>query len=170
MSESDYIKKLFIKTHSLIHKQGLKQGTRDYRLRVEPKIAALRTLACESTDKIFKASLFNAIEKIQEKDTTLNLNSEINNLKVLDEDKIRLNDELLGFSKKLRRRVGDFKDSLEKDSDVLRDATKKIQENFESADIGLKKITEIGKDVSVIRIVFYAFVVFIVMYFIIRFL
>lgn len=170
MTDSTYIHKLYTKTHDLIHKDGYTPGTRDYKLRVAPNIAALRAIAQESTDETFKVTLIDCINSIHEKTALLKTQPSTKMTKTIDEGKMRLEQELLGFSKKLRQRVGDFQSSLQKDDVVLDDASKKMQANYETANLGLKKMAEIGKDISVLRTLFYAFIVFITMYFIIRFL
>lgn len=171
MSDSKYIQNLYTKTHTLIHKSNIKPGTKEYRLKVEPNIAALHTLASESDNDTFKHALIKSINNIHESNATFDINTIfIRNETVSSENKQRLENQMLSFSKQLKHRVGDFKESLENDENVLKNATMNMQANCESANAGIRRMGEMGADVKVWKMALYVFIIFIVMYFFIRFL
>lgn len=171
MFNKNYFNDLFSKTNDYIHKKNYKKGSDEYKKFVEPNLAVLKVLADDIDNNETRMKLLHSIELMEKKDTKLE-NEKKENKSFVDEtdtNKKRIEKELLGFSKKLKEKAYKFKDKLFDDEKILEDVESGIQQNLTTASGNLKNLKTQTGQISMIKLTSISLLIFLIMYFFIRF-
>lgn len=176
MFDSEYFKNLLNETTALMANKASQEGGEDEaEARIESNIAALKYLAKEITDEEVRNKTLKRIDLLCLEPEEFEV-SEIRNrgkalgIRMSNECSERMERDILEYSKRLHGKVKKFAESVDLDSKVLREVTDKMSKNLAGTSSALRSLRMDGQNVPVLRILVSAMAIFVVMYFIIRFL
>ncbi|KAF7680957.1 hypothetical protein TCON_2423 [Astathelohania contejeani] len=177
MFDSEYFQELLSETSNLIKNSTIDslEELNETNIRIESNITTLRILAQDIDDIDTRNTIIERINKIYETkefefDFKLkNRNKGIETAET-DEIKKRLERDLLNYTKILRERVEKFNEKIEEDSKIVDKVENVFTSNVEGVEYNLSNLKKEIQEMSPFRLLMLAFMIFIFMYLIIRFL
>lgn len=163
MFDEKYFKTLYKETKDLLCIDAAEDDT------IKCNIAILKTLAEEIEDENLKTEILHKINDM--KNNNVELDFKIKEVKEeQNETKMRLERDLLKYSRTLRKKANKFDDAIGEDKKVLDLVGEKFSENINSANFNIKKLYDKVSNISIVKMFLIVFVIFIAMYFFIRFI
>jgi len=177
MFDAEYFKELLNETTALIanKSEARKLDVDEMEIRIESNIAALKYLAKEISDEELRKKTLERIDLLCLEPegfemSTLQNRGRTVDVKKTDEHSDRIERDILKYSKNLHGKAKKLLESLEFDSKMLGNVTDKISRNLAGTSTTLKSLKESGYHISAFKIFISTLIVFVTMYFIIRFL
>ncbi|KAM0686899.1 hypothetical protein COBT_001868 [Conglomerata obtusa] len=156
MFNYNYFASLFNETHKLLNEDPNNKL-------IKTNLAALKALTEEAESEENTKNLQSQLARIQSTlFTPIQLKVEERN----DEPRLRLEKDLLEYSRKLKGRALSFDKSVEADEAVVRQVEGNIADNLGQAEMGMADGVKSG--LSVVKYMIYCVFVFFLMYFLIR--
>ena len=176
MFDSEYFKNLLNETTALMAKKGLQEeGGDEAEARIESNVAALKYLARGITDEEVRSKTLKRIDRLCLEPEEFEVSEIRNRGKGSGAERTsgcsdRMERDILEYSKKLHGKALKFAESVDLDGKVLREVTDKMSKNLIGTSSALRSLRMDGHSIPVLRILVSAMVIFVVMYFVIRFL
>lgn len=176
MFDAEYFKELLNETTALIANKSERNDTdSEAEVRIESNIAALKYLSRAITDEELRRKTLERIDLLclEPEDfemSTLQSRDRIVEIKRSDEHSGRIERDILRYSKDLHVKAKRLLDSLELDDKVLGDVTDRMSKNLIGTSSTLKSLKRNGYQIPLFRTLVTALIVFVAMYFVIRFL
>jgi hypothetical protein len=175
MFDAEYFKNLLNETTALMSsKTEASCPDEELELRIESNISALRYLAKEIDDEELQRKTVERIGLLCLTPDEFELGTTKNRTKAVgvrksDEHAERIERDILRYSRDLAKRSRRLLEGLKLDEKILEEVTGKISSNVAGTAQNLKSLTENVVEISVMRLFVLVIIVFLVMYFIIRF-
>ncbi|ADM12236.1 uncharacterized protein Eint_091070 [Encephalitozoon intestinalis ATCC 50506] len=173
MFESEYFKNLLNETTALIANKVEEGNNREeMEARIESNVATLKYLAREITDRDLQSKTLKRIDMLCLEPEEFEM-SDVRNRTVGargSEHSDRMERDILKYTKRLRGKVKEFMESVDMDSRVLEEVTDKMSKNLAGTSSTLKSLKIEGCRIPILGLLTSVTAVFVVMYFVIRFL
>ncbi|KAM0672504.1 hypothetical protein CWI42_100550 [Ordospora colligata] len=174
MFDSEYFKNLLNETTALISNKTEGTYSDDVEIQIESNIMALKHLANEISDKEVQSKMLKRIDMLCAEPAEFEVSEvhqRITGVNKSNEYSDRIEKDILKYSRQLHGKAKKFLDSVRLDGNVLDEVTDKMTKNLAGTSSALRFMkTEQSSNISVFRILISALVIFVIMYFIIRFL
>jgi hypothetical protein len=175
MFDAEYFKDLLNETTALMSSRAEEsKPDEELNLRIESNISALKHLAKEISDEELQKKTLERIDMLcltpdNFELATTRSRERVVDVRKSDEHADRIERDILKYSRDLARRSRRLLEGLQLDEKVLEDVTGKMAFNVTSTTRNLMSLTENVLEISVVRLFVLTIVVFLAMYFIIRF-
>ncbi|KAH9410845.1 hypothetical protein HK407_10g16110 [Ordospora pajunii] len=174
MFDSEYFKNLLNETTALINKKAEGTCSDDADIQIESNIMTLKYLANDISDKDVQNKMLKRIDMLYAEPAEFEVSEvhhRITGVNKSNEHSDRIERDILKYSRQLHGKAKRFLDSLRLDGSVLDEVTGKMVKNLAGTNSALRFMkNEQSSNISVFQILVSALVIFVIMYFIIRFL
>lgn len=176
MFDAEYFKELLNETTNLLASkpETNKSHADEMEMKIESNVAALKHLARKITDEDLKKNTLRRIDLLCLEPEEFEMNvfqkrGETVDVKKNDDNSDRIEREILKYSKNLHNKARKLLENLELDSKILGEVSDKMSRNLAGTSATLKALKESGHHISAFKILVMSLIIFIAMYFVIRF-
>lgn len=177
MFDAEYFKDLLNETTALMANKAECSGADadEIQVRIESNVAALKYLARDIADAALQKKTLERIDLLclDSKDfevSTLQSRGRALDIKKTDEHSDRIERDILRYSKGLHGKAKRLLESLELDSNVMDETADRMSRNVLGTSTALKSLQDSSSYVSAFKMIVTTLIIFVAMYFVIRFM
>ncbi|EJW04885.1 hypothetical protein EDEG_00105 [Edhazardia aedis USNM 41457] len=170
MFDEEYFKSLLEQTKDILIK---KEKTSDEIYRAECNVVVLKLIARKIENEEIRRKVLDDLHQIDKSCGPIVLKTTEKKKKESDEafleHKRRLEEELLEYSKTLKRKANTLNKKFDEDSKIIEDLQQNYERNISTVAANIKDLTVQVNSVHPLKLTFIALFIFVVMYFFIQF-